>query len=210
MTPASDATVAYALRHPKILSTEVLAGVLTTLALIPEVISFSVIAGVDPKVSLLASVVLAISMTFLGGRSAMVTAAAGSVALVVAPLVKAHGTAYLLPAVVLAGLVQIAFGLGGLARMMRFVPRSVMIGFVNALGILIFSAQVQHLIDVPWIAYVLFALTVLIIVALPRLTTAIPAPLIAIAAVTVIAVLIDQHVPNVSDEGSISGGLPGL
>ena len=132
LAPAAP-TVWATLRNPRLLSTEVLAGIVTTLALIPEVISFSVIAGVDPRVSLIASVVLAITMSFLGGRPAMITAAAGAVALVVGPLVKEHGVEYLLPTVVLAGLIQIAFGLGGFARLMRFIPRSVMIGFVNSL-----------------------------------------------------------------------------
>ncbi|WP_082487194.1 SulP family inorganic anion transporter [Leifsonia sp. Root112D2] len=203
-------TVWGALRSPRALSVEVLAGIVTTLALIPEVISFSVIAGVDPRVSLIASVVLAVSMSFLGGRPAMITAAAGSVALVIGPLVKEHGVEYLLPTVVLAGLVQIAFGLGGLARLMRFIPRSVMIGFVNALGILIFVAQVPHLLGVSWLAYPLFALAALIVLLLPRLTTAVPAPLVAIIVVTVIAVIFHLQVPTVGDEGAIGGALPGI
>ncbi|HWU58747.1 MAG TPA: SulP family inorganic anion transporter [Microbacteriaceae bacterium] len=203
-------TVARALRNPRLLSVEVLAGIVTTLALIPEVISFSVIAGVDPKVSLVASVVLAVSMSFLGGRPAMITAAAGSVALVVGPLVKEHGVQYLLPTVVLAGLIQIAFGLGGFARLMRFIPRSVMIGFVNALGILIFMAQVPHLLGGSWLIYPLFALTVLIVLFLPRLTTAVPAPLVAIVVVTAIAFAFQLNVPTVGDEGAIAGGLPGI
>lgn len=207
---AAPTTVLAALRNPKALSIEVLAGVVTTLALIPEVISFSIIAGVDPRVSLIASVVLAISMSFLGGRTAMVTAAAGAVALVVGPLVREHGVEYLLPAVILAGLVQVVFGVTGLARMMRFIPRSVMIGFVNALGILIFVAQIPHLLDVPWLVYPLFALTVLIVLVLPRLTTAVPAPLVAIVVVTAIVALAHLTVPTVGDQGAIGGGLPGL
>ena len=200
------------LRDRRLLRTEVLAGALTTLALIPEVISFSVIAGVDPMVSLLASVVLCLSMSVLGGRSAMVTAAAGSVALVVAPLVKEHGTQYLLPAVVLAGALQVLFALGGLARLMRFVPRSVMLGFVNGLGILIFSAQVPHVVDVPFLAYVVFAGTLAVVLVLPRLVSSIPSPLVAVALATVAVVVVQGHghVPDVADEGSVSGGLPGL
>ncbi|WP_368496522.1 SulP family inorganic anion transporter [Herbiconiux sp. A18JL235] len=203
-------TTLTALRSPVLLSREVLAGIVTTLALVPEVISFSVIAGVDPIVSLLASVVLALTMSVLGGRPAMVTAAAGSVALVVAPMVKEHGVEYLLPAVLLAGIVQIAFGALGFARLARFIPRSVMIGFVNALGILIFVAQVPHLIDVPWVVYPLFAATVLIVVLLPRFTKAVPAPLVAIVVVTVIVVVAGLDVPDVGDEGAIGGALPGL
>jgi SulP family sulfate permease len=161
-------------------------------------------------VSLVASVVLAVSMSFLGGRPAMITAAAGSVALVVGPLVKEHGVQYLLPTVVFAGLIQIAFGLGGFARLMRFIPRSVMIGFVNALGILIFMAQVPHLLHGSWLIYPLFALTVLIVLFLPRLTTAVPAPLVAIVVVTAIAFAFQLQVPTVGDEGAIAGGLPGI
>lgn len=203
-------TVLATLRRPRALTTEVLAGIVTTLALVPEVIAFSVIAGVDPKVSLIASVVLAVSMSFLGGRPAMITAAAGAVALVVAPLVREHGVEYLLPTVVLAGLIQILFGVLGLARLTRFIPRSVMIGFVNALGILIFAAQVPHLLGVPWVVYPLFALTLLIVLGLPRLTKAIPAPLVAIIAVTVISVATGIAIPTVGDQGAVGGGLPGV
>jgi SulP family sulfate permease len=198
LAPQTEVTTLQALRSPRLLSREVLAGIVTTLALIPEVISFSVIAGVDPKVSLVASIVLAITMSILGGRPAMVTAAAGSVALVVAPLVKDHGVEYLLPAVILAGIVQIVFGSLGLARLMRFIPRSVMIGFVNAL------------LGVPWLVYPLFALTVAIILILPRFTTAVPAPLVAIVVVTAIVMIAHLSVPNVGDEGEIGGALPGL
>jgi SulP family sulfate permease len=208
--PQVEVTTLQALRSPRLLSREVLAGIVTTLALIPEVISFSVIAGVDPKVSLVASIVLAITMSILGGRPAMVTAAAGSVALVVAPLVKDHGVEYLLTAIILAGIVQIVFGALGLARLMRFIPRSVMIGFVNALGILIFVAQVPHLLGVPWLVYPLFALTVAIILILPRFTTAVPAPLVAIVVVTAIVMVAHLNVPNVGDEGEIGGSLPGI
>lgn len=199
-----------ALRNPRLFATEVLAGIVTTLALIPEVISFSVIAGVDPKVSLIASVVLAISMSILGGRPAMITAAAGAVALVVAPLVREHGVEYLLPTVIVAGTIQILFGVTGLARMMRFIPRSVMLGFVNALGILIFAAQVPHLLDVPWLVYPLFALTIVIVVGLPRLTKAVPAPLVAIVVVTALTMIAHLSVPTVGDQGEVAGGLPGI
>jgi len=209
--PARPAdTVLSVLRDPRLLTREALAGVVTTLALVPEVISFSVIAGVDPMVSLVASIVLALVMSVLGGRPAMVTATAGSVALVIAPLVREHGTDYVLPTVVLAGLVQLAFGLAGLARLMRFIPRSVMIGFVNALGVLIFVAQVPHIIDQPWVVYPLFALTIAIVVLLPKVTKAVPAPLVAIVVVTVIAVAARLDVHTVGDEGPMGGGLPGL
>lgn len=203
-------SVAAALRSPKILVNEALAGLVTALALIPEVISFSFISGVDPKVALVASVTLGLVMSALGGRPAMVTAAAGSVALVIGPMVKMHGVGYILPTIILAGIVQIAFGLGGLARLMRFVPRSVMIGFVNALGILIFCAQVPHVINVPWLVYPLFVLSVAIILIMPFVTKALPAPLIAIVAVTAVVMIGNLTVPNVGGEGSMAPGLPGI
>ena len=203
-------TVLTALRSPRQLSREVLAGMVTTLALVPEVISFSIVAGVDPMVSLVASIVLALAMSILGGRPGVITAAAGSVALVIAPLVHEHGVQYVLPAVLLAGVIQVVFGLAGLARLMRFIPRSVMIGFVNALGVLIFMAQVPHVINVPWLAYVLFALTFAIIFILPRFTRAVPSPLVAIVVVTAIVIAAGLTVPDVSDEGPLTGRLPGI
>lgn len=201
-------SVAAVVRSPALLVRECLAGIVTTLALIPEVISFSVIAGVDPKSSLVASIVLGLAMSLLGGRPAMVTAAAGSVALVIGPLVRAHGVEYVLPTVLLAGVVQIAFGFAGLARVMQFVPRSVMIGFVNALGILIFFAQVPHLVDKPAIVYGLFVVTVLIVQFFPRVTKALPSPLVAIVVVTALAMSMNLAVPTVAGEGSMAPGLP--
>ncbi|KWZ92462.1 inorganic anion transporter, SulP family [Citrobacter freundii] len=206
---AENATRAV-LRQPRLLVRETLAGVVTALALIPEVISFSVIAGVDPKVSLIASVVLCLAMSFLGGRPAMVTAAAGSVALVIGPMVHQHGVQYILPAVVLAGLIQILFGVLGMARLMRFIPTAVMTGFVNALGILIFFAQVPHFWGKSPLIWGLFVLTLLIVLWVPRFIKAIPAPLIAIVLLTVFTVTSGQLLPTVGDEGSMSGGLPGF
>ncbi|HAU5789710.1 TPA: SulP family inorganic anion transporter [Citrobacter freundii] len=198
------------LRQPRLLVRETLAGVVTALALIPEVISFSVIAGVDPKVSLIASVVLCLAMSFLGGRPAMVTAAAGSVALVIGPMVHQHGVQYILPAVVLAGMIQILFGVLGMARLMRFIPTAVMTGFVNALGILIFFAQVPHFWGKSPLIWGLFVLTLLIVLWVPRFIKAIPAPLIAIVLLTLFTVTSGQLLPTVGDEGSMSGGLPGF
>jgi SulP family sulfate permease len=201
-------SVAAVLRSPNFLVRETLAGLVTALALIPEVISFSFISGVDPKVALVASIVLGLVMSALGGRPAMVTAAAGSIALVIGPMVKLHGVGYILPTIIIAGAVQIAFGAAGLARLMRFVPRSVMIGFVNALGILIFAAQVPHILNVPWLVYPLFVLSVAIILIVPRFTLAIPAPLIAIVVVTAIVMIGNLTVPNVGGEGAMAPGLP--
>src|ERR1700712_2895840 len=202
---ADPVTSLTALRSPRLLSREVLAGLVTTLALVPEVISFSIVAGVDPMISLVASIVLAVTMSILGGRPGVITAAAGSVALVIAPLVHSHGVQYVLPTVILAGVIQIVFGLAGLARLMRFIPRSVMIGFVNALGILIFVAQVRHVVGGPGLAYVLFAATLAFIVVLPRFTTAVPAPLVAIVVVTAVVILARLTVPDVADEGPLTG-----
>jgi SulP family sulfate permease len=203
-------SVTAVLRSPNVLIRETLAGLVTALALIPEVISFSFISGVDPKVALVASITLGLVMSALGGRPAMVTAAAGSIALVIGPMVKLHGVGYILPTIIVAGLVQIVFGAAGLARLMRFVPRSVMIGFVNALGILIFSAQVPHILNVPWLVYPLFALSVAIILIMPRFTVAVPAPLVAIVIVTAIVMIGNLHVPNVGGEGAMAPGLPSI
>ncbi|MDK9363946.1 SulP family inorganic anion transporter [Lelliottia wanjuensis] len=209
LTP-DDGRVARVLRSPKLLMRETLAGVITALALIPEVISFSVVAGVDPKVSLIASVVLCLAMSVLGGRPAMVTAAAGSVALVIGQMVHLHGVQYILPAVILAGLIQILFGALGMARLMRFIPQSVMTGFVNALGILIFFAQVPHFWTKSPLIVGLFVLTLLIVLWAPRFIKSVPSPLIAIVVLTVFTVTSGQLLPTVGDEGSMSGGLPGL
>jgi len=205
---ASDITVGRVLRSPALLTRECLAGVITALALIPEVISFSVIAGVDPKVSLVASVVLCLTLSILGGRPAMVTAAAGSVALVIGPMVHAHGVEYILPAVILGGIIQIIFGVAGLSRMMRYIPRSVMIGFVNALGILIFFAQVPHVWGQSGLVWALFAVTLAIVLLLPKVLKSVPSPLVAIVAVTAVALLLGYRVPNVGDEGPMTAGLP--
>ncbi|OZI18745.1 hypothetical protein CAL26_13680 [Bordetella genomosp. 9] len=195
---------------PSSFTREILAGVVTSLALIPEVISFSFISGVEPRAALFASVVLLVVTSLFGGRPAMVTAAAGSVALVVGPMVNAHGTGYILPAVLLAGLIQVAFGLLGLARIARFIPRSVMLGFVNALGILIFCAQVPHIIDKPGPVYILFAITVLIVLVAPRFSRVVPSPLIAIVVATGLAISLHWSVPTVGAGDAAGGGLPGL
>jgi len=189
---------------------ECLAGILTALALIPEVISFSVVAGVPPQVSLFSSVVLGAVLSALGGRSAMVTAAAGSVALVIGPTVRTFGVGYVLPIAILSGLIQVAFGLLRLARVMNYVPRAVMTGFVNALGILIFLAQVPHVTRQSAPVYGLFILTLAIVHFFPRLTKSVPPPLVAIVAVTILVSFEGLQVPNVGGLGSLRAGLPGL
>lgn len=210
LTPVQAGSVSTVLRSPSLLMRETLAGVMTALALIPEVISFSVIAGVDPTVSLIASVVLCLGMSFLGGRPAMVTAAAGSVALVIGPMVHQHGVEYILPAVLLAGVIQIIFGLTGMARLMRFIPHTVMTGFVNALGILIFFAQVPHFWTRDPLILGLFVLTILIVLWLPKVLKSIPSPLVAIVVLTLFTVFSGQILPVVGDEGPMQGGLPGM
>jgi SulP family sulfate permease len=195
---------------PRVARVEVLSGLVVALALIPEAISFSILAGVDPRVGLFASFTMAVTIAFTGGRPAMISAATGAIALVVAPLAKQHGIDYLVAAVLIGGLLQVLFSAAGLARLMRFVPRSVMVGFVNALAILIFLAQLEHLIDVPWVVYPLAILALGIILGLPKLTGAVPSPLVAIVVVTVLTLATGIAVPTVGDEGELPSSLPTL
>ncbi|SFO32515.1 sulfate permease, SulP family [Geodermatophilus obscurus] len=193
---------------PSVARTEVLAGLVVALALIPEAISFSILAGVDPQVGLFSSFVMAVVIAFTGGRPAMITAATGAVALVVAPLALEYGVQYLFAAVILGGIFQVLLGLFGFARLMRFIPRSVMVGFVNALAILIFTAQLPQLRDVPWLVYPLVAAGLAIIFLLPRLTTSVPAPLVAIVVLTTLAVAAGWEIPDVGGEGELPDSLP--
>jgi SulP family sulfate permease len=193
-----------------ILQVEVIAGLVVALALIPEAISFSIIAGVDPKVGLYASFTMAVTIAIAGGRPAMISAATGAMALVVVGLVKDHGVQYLLVAGILAGVFQIVLSALGVPRLMRFVPRSVMTGFVNALAILIFVAQIPHLTDGGINVYLMVAAGLVIIYTIPRLTTAIPSPLVAIVVLTIVAVAAGIHVPDVGDEGTLPNALPSL
>ncbi|MEO7754154.1 MAG: SulP family inorganic anion transporter [Terracoccus sp.] len=203
-------SVRAALRSPKRLRIEVLGGLVVALALIPEAISFSIIAGVDPRVGLFASFTMAVSIAFLGGRPAMISAATGAIALVIAPVVREHGMDYFIATVILAGVIQVILGVLGVAKLMRFIPRSVMVGFVNALAILIFLAQVPHLIGVSWVVYPIVAAGIAIMVLLPKLTNAVPAPLVAIVALTLFTVLAAITVPTVGDEGKLPESLPSL
>ena len=208
--PAVEPTVRNALRSPKMLRTEVLAGLVVALALIPEAISFSIIAGVDPRVGLFASFTMAVSIAILGGRPAMISAATGAIALVIAPVMSEYGYDYLIATVLLGGFIQVVLGLVGVARLMRFIPRQVMVGFVNALAILIFLAQVPHMVDVPWLVFPMIAVGIAIMVALPRVTKVVPAPLVAIVALTGFTILAALNVPNVGDEGELPDSLPAL
>ncbi|XVV12656.1 SulP family inorganic anion transporter [Actinoplanes sp. CA-131856] len=198
------------LASPRVFRTEVLAGLVVALALIPEAISFSILAGVDPKIGLFASFTMAVTIAFTGGRPAMISAATGAIALVVGPLAKEHGLGFLVAAVILGGVFQIVLALVGVAKLMRFIPRSVMVGFVNALAILIFSAQLPHLTGVPWLVYPLVAIALAIIWFLPKLTTAVPAPLVAIVVLTVFTLIAHVAVPTVGDEGKLPDSLPVL
>ncbi|MFJ3326998.1 SulP family inorganic anion transporter [Streptomyces griseus] len=193
---------------PKVWRTEVLAGLVVALALVPEAISFSIIAGVDPAIGLFASFTMAVVISVVGGRRAMISAATGAVALVIAPLNREHGLGYLIAAVILAGVFQVALGALGVAKLMRFIPRSVMVGFVNALAILIFMAQVPEMTDVPWPVYPLIIGGLALMVLFPRITTAIPAPLVSIVILTVITVGAAIAVPTVGDKGDLPSSLP--
>lgn len=203
-------SVLTALKSPRILTREVLAGLVVGLALIPEAIAFSIIAGVDPKVGLFSAFIMAVSIAFVGGRPAMISAATGAVALVIAPVMREHGMDYFIATVILAGVFQVLLAIVGVAKLMRFIPRSVMVGFVNALAILVFMAQLPHLIDVPWAVYPLVAGGILIMVLMPRITKVIPAPLISIIVVTAVVVIFAIQVPTVGDEGELPRSLPEL
>jgi len=202
------------LRNPRV---ELLSGLVVALALIPEAISFSIIAGVDPKVGLYASFSIAIIISIAGGRSGMISAATGAMALVVVPLVEEHGVAYLFAATVLAGAIQVTLGYLGIGALMRFVPRTVMVGFVNALAILIFLAQVPHILLTDDPDRSRLGLNLLVIVAglaiiygLPRFTRAIPSPLVAIVVLAGSATVLDLDLPTVGDMGELPSALPML
>ncbi|WP_329360564.1 SulP family inorganic anion transporter [Streptomyces anulatus] len=196
------------LSDPKVWRTEVLAGLVVALALIPEAISFSIIAGVDPAIGLFASFTMAVVISVVGGRRAMISAATGAVALVIAPLNRDHGLGHLVAAVILAGVFQIVLGALGVAKLMRFIPRSVMVGFVNSLAILIFMAQIPEMTDVPWPVYPLIIGGLALMVLLPRITTVVPAPLVSIVILTVITVGAAIAVPTVGDQGALPSSLP--
>ncbi|MFL0564934.1 SulP family inorganic anion transporter [Microbacterium sp. 179-I 1D1 NHS] len=210
--PRIEPTVLQALRSPRLLTREVLAGLVVALALIPEAIAFSIIAGVDPRVGLFSSFIMAVAIAFLGGRPAMITAATGAVALVIAPVVREYGMDYFIATVLLGGAIQIVLGLVGVAKLMRFIPRSVMVGFVNALAILIFLAQLPQLFGdgIPWLVWPLLAAGLVILYAMPRLTKAVPAPLVTIVLLTAAVVVFAWNVPTVGDQGELPESLPSL
>ncbi|HEU4962936.1 MAG TPA: SulP family inorganic anion transporter [Bacilli bacterium] len=190
------------------ITTDVLAGMTVALALIPEAIAFSIIAGVDPMVGLYASVCIAIVISFTGGRPAMISAATGATALLMVTLVRDHGLEYLFAATILTGVLQILFGWLKIARFLTFLPASVMIGFVNALAILIFMAQLPNFEGQGFVMYALVAATLAIIYLLPRLTKKIPSPLTAIIIVSIITISMGIGVPTVGDLGEMTSALP--
>ena len=198
------------LRMPSagVLRVELLAGLVVALALIPEAISFSLIAGVDPRVGLYASFTMAVTIAIAGGRPAMISAATGAMALVIVGLVEAHGVEYLFAATILAGLIQVGLGALRVPKLMRFVPRSVMTGFVNALAILIFLAQVPYIRDGGALGLALIAAGLLVIYGLPRILPAVPSPLVAIVLLTAVVVVTGVDLPDVGDEGELPDALP--
>ncbi|MEW9672781.1 SulP family inorganic anion transporter [Ammoniphilus sp. 3BR4] len=187
---------------------DILAGIVVALALIPEAIAFSIIAGVDPMVGLYASFLISVIISFVGGRPGMISAATGAMALLMITLVADHGVEYLFAATILTGVIQILFGVLRLSRYMKFIPRSVMVGFVNSLAILIFLAQIPHFYGEAWIMYVMVAVTLAIIYLFPYLTKAVPSTLVAIFAVTAFAMVSNTGVRTVGDMGEISKSLP--
>ena len=187
---------------------DLLAGIVVALALIPEAIAFSIIAGVDPQVGLYASFSIATLIAFVGGRPGMISAATGAMALVMVSLVKEHGLDYLLAATILAGGLQIVAGWLRLGQLMQFVSRSVVTGFVNALAILIFMAQLPELTNVTWHVYAMTAAGLAIIYGLPRITRAVPSPLVAIVVLTILAIALDLNIRTVGDMGQLPDSLP--
>jgi len=187
---------------------DLIAGVVVALALIPEAIAFSIIAGVDPKVGLYASFCIAVVTAFTGGRPGMISAATGAMALLMVVLVRDHGLQYLLAATILTGILQIIAGWVRLGSLMRFVSRSVITGFVNALAILIFLAQLPELIGVDWPVYAMTAAGLGIIYLFPYVTRAVPSPLVAIVLLTGVAIVLGLDIRTVGDMGELPDTLP--
>ncbi|MCD8784727.1 SulP family inorganic anion transporter [Staphylococcus xylosus] len=186
----------------------ILAGIVVALALIPEAIAFSIIAGVDPMVGLYAAFIIATVTAIVGGRPAMISGATGAVALLVTPLVKEHGVEYLFAATILMGGIQLLLGILKVGRLMKFIPRSVMIGFVNALGIMIFMSQIEHIFGISISTYIYVIITLLIVYIIPRFFKSIPAPLIAIIFLTALYMYTGSDIRTVGDLGSIKQTLP--
>ncbi|MDQ0299957.1 SulP family sulfate permease [Salibacterium salarium] len=187
---------------------DVLAGIVVALALIPEAIAFSIVAGVDPMVGLYASFSIAVVTSIVGGRPGMISGATGAMALLMVTLVAQHGLEYLLAASILTGIIQIIFGWSKLSKLMKFIPRSVMVGFVNALAILIFMSQMEHFEGQGWTMYALAGVSLVIIYLFPKISKTIPSTLIAIIAITVFAVVMGINTQTVGDMGALPDTLP--
>lgn len=187
---------------------DILSGIVVALALIPEAIAFSIIAGVDPMVGLYTSFIIAVVISFAGGRPGMISAATGAMALLMVPLVRDYGLDYLLAATILTGIIQFIFGVCKVAKVMKFIPNAVMIGFVNALAILIFMAQLEHFIGISTFTYIFVAITLILLYTLPRFIKVVPAPLIAIVVLTAAAIFSGVDLRTVGDLGNISQSLP--
>lgn len=186
----------------------IMAGIVVALALIPEAIAFSIIAGVDPMIGLYAAFIIATVTAIVGGRPAMISGATAAVALVVTPLVKDYGVQYLFAATILMGLIQLLLGILKVGRLLKFIPRSVMIGFVNALGIMIFLSQIEHIFGISIDTYIYVTITLLIAFILPKFFTIVSAPLIAIVVLTILYLTMGANIHTVGDLGTIKQALP--
>lgn len=186
----------------------IIAGIVVAIAIIPEAIGFSIIANVNPMVGLYTSLMLTIIISIFGGRPAMISAATGAMALVMVSLVKNHGVEYLFAATILTGIIQYILGIFKVSRVMQFIPRTVMIGFVNALAILIFLAQLPHLINTSIASYLFVGATLLILYISPKLIKKIPAPLIALVSLTIISLLLNVNLSTIGDLATLESSLP--
>ncbi|WP_318615829.1 SulP family inorganic anion transporter [Sporosarcina sp. YIM B06819] len=187
---------------------DMLAGIVVGLALIPEALAFAFIVGVDPRVALYASFTIAVIISFVGGRPGLISAATGAMALVLVSLMANHGLQYVLAATVLTGVIQFILGGFGVANLMRFIPNSVMLGFVNALGIMIFITQMPYLLGSNSMTYIFAIVTLILVYAIPRFFTSIPAPLIAIVVMTSIALISGVKLQTIGDLGTMPNSLP--
>src|SRR5699024_5155161 len=187
---------------------DILAGIVVGLALIPEALAFAFIVGVDPRVALYASFTIAVIISFVGGRPGMISAATGAMALVLVSLMANHGLEYVLAATILTGIIQIIFGMLGVANLMRFIPNSVMLGFVNALGIMIFMTQMPYLIGFNTMTYVFAIVTLILVYVIPRFLKVIPAPLVAIVVMTTVALASGVNLQSIGDLGTMPHTLP--
>lgn len=187
---------------------DILAGLVVALALIPEAIAFSILAGVDPMVGLYASFVIAVTISFIGGRPAMISAATGAMAIVIVSLVKDHGLQYLLAATILTGIIQIIFGVLKISKLMKFVSNAVMLGFVNSLALLVFIAQTPHFIGKDFTTWMFLLITIALVYLIPYVIKGIPSPLITVVILTIVAIYSGVNLSTVGDMGAITTTLP--